>query len=85
MIKIGVGDWIVARSDNFKFLMSRLRDHQITTKSSFSKVKQKHKTIDAKIASQETRIKRLERVLKSLREVPAIRITRRKKNARGRR
>ncbi len=79
MIKIGVGDWIVARSDNFKFLMSKLRDHQITTKSSFTKVKQKHKTVDAKIDSQEKRIKKLERTLKAIQEVPAIRVTRRKK------
>ena len=79
MIKIGVGDWIVARSDTFKFLMTKLRDHQITTKSSFNKVKQKHRTVDAKIDSQEKRIKKLERTLKALHEVPAIRVFKRKK------
>jgi len=79
VIKIGVSDWIVARSDNFKVLMAKLRDHQITTQSSFRKVKQKHRTVDAKMNDQEKRIKSLEKLLKAVQAVPVIRVIKKRK------
>ena len=59
--------------------MSKLRDHQIGTTSAFKKVKQKHKTIDAKMQAQEKRIKKLEKQLKSRSTVPAIRVIKKRK------
>ena len=76
---MGVGDWIIARSDNFKFLMHRLRDHQITTQSTFKRVKQKHRLVDEKIDNQEKRIKKLERILRAVQEVPVMRVIRKKR------
>ena len=60
--------------------MSRFRDHQIETKSSFERVKQKHRVIDAKIQDQEDRIHDLEKILKAVQEVPPIRITKKRRN-----
>ena len=79
MIKIGIADWILARSDAFKLLMIKLRDHIINTKVSFSKVKAKHHDFQDTLESHESRIKKLERVINSLEEVPEIKI-RRKRN-----
>lgn len=75
---IAIGDWLLARSEAFKLLMGKFRDHQITTKNSFTRVKQKHEEIDdtletqqTKLRSHEVRIRELEEVLESLKEVEA--------------
>lgn len=60
--------------------MSRFRDHQIETKSSFDRVKQKNRLIDAKIQDQEDRIHELEKILRAVQEVPSIRITKKRRN-----
>ena len=35
MIKIPIGDWFLARSEAFKLLMMKFRDHKINTKEAF--------------------------------------------------
>ena len=70
MIKIPIGDWFLARSEAFKVLMMKFRDHKINTQQSFSKIKTKHNFYDQEIKEHKTRIQELERILGNLREVP---------------
>ena len=64
MIKIAIGDWLISRSDSFRLLMIKVRDHMIATKNSFSKIKGKHREYDDKMAEYESRIIELESIIK---------------------
>jgi len=77
VIKIPIGDWFLARSEAFKLLMMKFRDHKINTKEAFSKVKMRHNYFDQELKEQKSRIQELERILSGLREVP-IRIKKKK-------
>ena len=46
--------------------MIKLRDHQINTRESFSRVKLKHRDYEAKIRELDARVKELEGVLESI-------------------
>lgn len=72
MIKIGIGDWFLARSEGFRLLLIRLRDHKINVQRSFSRIKSKHKEIDERIDELESKIRRLEKILKEMEYEPQI-------------
>jgi len=74
VFKIPIGDWFLARSEAFKVLMMKFRDHKINTKESFSRVKSKHTAYDQTLKDHKERIEELEKILTSLKEVPYIRI-----------
>lgn len=64
MLKIAIGDWLLSRSDSFRLLMFKVRDHMINTKNSFSKIKGKHKEYEDRLEDYEARIKELESIVK---------------------
>lgn len=64
MLKIAIGDWLLSRSDSFRLLMVKVRDHMINTRNSFSKIKGKHRDYDEKLDDYEARIKELEAIVK---------------------
>jgi len=64
VLKITIGDWLISRSDSFRLLMFKVRDHMINTKNSFSKVKGKHRDYDEKLEEYELRLKELESIIK---------------------
>ena len=78
MLKIGIGDWFLARSDAFRLLLGKFRDHKITTRNSFVRVKQKHRLYDKKINEHDFRIKKMEMLLSNT-EVPITIIKKKKK------
>ena len=63
MLKIAIGDWLLSRSDSFRLLMFKVRDHMINTKNSFSKIKGKHREYDDRFEDYEKRIKELESIV----------------------
>ncbi len=77
MIKIAIGDWLLSRSDSFRLLMFKVRDHMINTKNSFSKIKGKHREYEEKLEDYESRIKELESIVKGSSEVQ-IKVKKRK-------
>ena len=80
MIDIPIGDWFLARSEAFKVLMMKFRDHKITTKESFSKVRLKHNSYDQTLNDHKERIEELEKILTTLKEVPYIKIKKKRSN-----
>ena len=80
MIFIPIGDWFLARSEAFKILMMKFRDHKIHTKQAFSKVKSKHNQYDEALKEHKDRIEEMEKILSSLKEVSPIKIKRKKTN-----
>ncbi len=64
----------MARSEAFKVLMIKFRDHKILTKESFSRVKLKHNNYDQTLKEHSKRIDELEKVLTAVKEVPHIKI-----------
>lgn len=80
MINIPIGDWFLARSEAFKVLMMKFRDHKIQTKTAFSKVKSKHNQYDQALKEQKQRIEEMEKILSSLKEVTPFKIKKKKNN-----
>lgn len=84
MVKIVIADWLLARSDTFKEILSNLRDHKINTKNSFSRVKDKHRDYEAKVREQDARIRELEGIVDSLNmiqeEIPVKKTKKKKKS-----
>lgn len=58
--------------------MMKFRDHKIQTKEAFSKVRVKHNNYDQALKEHKTRIEEMERILSSLKEVPQIKIKKKK-------
>ena len=54
--------------------MMKFRDHKIQTKQAFSKVKLKHNNYDGTLKEHSKRIEELEKVLSAVKEVPHIKI-----------
>jgi len=84
VVKIVIADWLLARSDTFKEILSNLRDHKINTKNSFSRVKDKHRDYEAKVREQDARIRELEGIVDSLNmiqeEIPVKKTKKKKKS-----
>ena len=72
MIKIGIGDWFLARSEGFRLLLIRLRDHKINVQRSFSRIKTKTKEIDDRVDEVERKIIRLEKMIREVEYTPKI-------------
>ena len=75
---MAIGDWFLARSEAFRLLMTKFRDHKQDTIISFSKVKAKHHKYEEKFEELETKLKELERTLDSLQLIEPIRIKKKK-------
>ncbi len=80
MISIPIGDWFLARSEAFKVLMMKFRDHKIQTKTAFSKVKSRHNQYDQALRDHKERIEEMEKILSSLKEVTPFKIKKKKQN-----
>jgi len=79
VLKISFADWLILKSNHFKDLMIKLRDHQINTKESFNRVKIKHRDYEAKIREIDARVKELEGILESINLVENKNVKRRKR------
>lgn len=83
---MAIGDWFLARSEAFRLLMGKIRDHKQDTIEAFQKVKSKHKKMelvlmdhDKEIKTLHKKINELEGVMSAIREVPSeIRIKKKK-------
>ena len=75
---MAIGDWFLARSEAFRLLMTKFRDHKQETVEAFSRVKAKHKTFENKFDEYEERIKELEKVLGTLCETSGVAIIKKK-------
>lgn len=65
---MALGDWFLARSEAFKLLMIKFRDHKHDTIDAFSKVKRKHREYDIKLNEQEAKIKELANIIRLIQE-----------------
>jgi hypothetical protein len=66
VVKIGISNWLISRSELFKDLISNFRDHKVNTKSSFSRVKVKHRDYESKIREHDARIREMEGTIDSM-------------------
>lgn len=64
---MAIGDWFLARSDAFRYLLSKFSEHKSETIRSFNRVKNENKEIVRKVKEHDDAIKRFEKVLKELR------------------
>ena len=87
MKKIAIGDWFLSRSEAFKILVEKFKEHlndykielrQQSTKSGFSRVKARHYFYDRRFNELNARVKELENILETLNENP-IKIEKKKK------
>lgn len=75
---MGIGDWFLARSQAFKLLIDKFKQHKTNTKRSFSKVKNRHNAYEYILEGHEARLREMESVLKSTKE-PSIKIIKKKR------
>lgn len=68
MLNIAIADWLLARSEAFRLLLKKFRNHKINTKRSFYRVKQKHNIHDQQVKSLHRRLKVVENILKTMQE-----------------
>ena len=64
---MAIGDWFLARSDAFRYLLSKFSEHKSETIRSFNRVKSENKEIIRKVKEHDIAIKNFERALKELR------------------
>jgi predicted GIY-YIG superfamily endonuclease len=82
---LALGDWLLARSDAFRYLLSKFSEHKSETISSFKKVKHENRILIERVKDHEEAIQRFEKVLKELKakgvlvEEPVSRIIKRRK------
>ena len=77
-MKIAIGDWFIGRSEAFRILVEKFKEHKVATKQGFSRVKSKHYYYDRRFNELHARVKELEGLLETLQEVP-IKINKKKK------
>lgn len=80
MTKIGIGDWFLSRSEGFRFLMNKFRDHKIKTENSFSKIKSVHRRYESSLVEMKQRIKRLEDAIADVREPSRVKFLKRRRS-----
>ena len=61
-------DWLLSRSEAFRLLMMKFRDHKQDTVEAFSKVKRKHLDYERKFEEHADKLKQIEEVLKLIHE-----------------
>lgn len=79
MTKIGIGDWFLSRSDAFRFMMHKFRDHKIKTENSFTKIRGVHRRYEAQVAELRVRMKRLEDTLDGMKESSKVKFLKRRR------
>ena len=79
MTKIGIGDWVLARSDGFRFLMNKFRDHKIKTENSFGKIKNVHRRYEVSMVEMRKRVDVLELAMNDMQESAKIRFIKKRK------
>jgi hypothetical protein len=70
-MKIGIGDWFLARSEAFRHMIGSVRDHKISTSTAFKKVKDVHRRHEQRFLQHESRIRQMEKLLSALQEAPS--------------
>ena len=78
MIRIPIGDWLLARSEAFKVLVEKFREHKLATKQSFTRVKERHYDYDKKINELRARVAEVESLLQGVNEVQVFKTKRKK-------
>ena len=68
MYKIALADWFLSRSEAFRLLLTKFRNHKLNTKRSFYKVKQTHNTHDKKLNNLHRRVRVVETILREIQE-----------------
>lgn len=68
MFNIAVADWFLSRSEAFKLLLTKFRNHKLNTRRSFYKVKQTHTGHDQKFTNLHRRLRTVENILKTMQE-----------------
>jgi len=66
---MALGDWFIARSEAFKILVDKFKEHKRATENSFFRVKNRHYLYDRKINELQARVKELELTLETLNEL----------------
>ena len=61
-------DWLLSRSEAFRLLMMKVRDHKQDTIDAFSKVKKKHVEHERRLDEHADRIRQMEEVMSLLHE-----------------
>ena len=61
-----IADWILSRSEAFKLLMMKFRDHKQDTIEAFTKVRRKHSDYDKRLEEHAGKLKQIEDVLNLL-------------------
>ncbi len=61
-------DWLLSRSEAFRLLMMKFRDHKQDTVEAFSKVKRKHLDYERKFEEHADKLKQIEEILQLLHE-----------------
>ncbi len=72
MINISFVDWFLTRSDGFKLMAGKLRDHKMNTQRSFSKVKRAHFEFVKKFDEHDKRIRQIEKMISDIYEPTMI-------------
>ncbi len=68
MFNIAVADWFLARSEAFRLLLTKFRNHKLNTRKSFYKVKQVHNVNNQKLTNLHRRLRTIENILKTMQE-----------------
>ena len=68
MLNIAIADWLLSRSEAFKLLLTKFRNHKLNTKRSFYKVKTTHNNHDRKLTNLHRRVRMVENMLKTMQE-----------------
>jgi len=68
VFNIAIADWLLARSEAFRLLLTKFRNHKLNTRRSFYKVKQKHNNYDQKVNNLHKRVRTVENILKAMQE-----------------
>ncbi len=61
-------DWLLSRSEAFRLLMMKFRDHKQDTVEAFSKVKKRHLDYDRRLEEHGDKLRQIEEVLHLLHE-----------------
>ena len=65
---MSLADWFLSRSEAFRLLMMKFRDHKQDTVEAFSRVKKKHLDYDRRLDSHAGQLKQLQEILNLLHE-----------------
>lgn len=63
---LAIGDWFLARSDAFRYLLSKFSEHKSETIKSFNRVKNENREIIRKVKEHDETIKSFEKAIKEL-------------------